>query len=79
MEYKTNVSRLRRDMKEYYGTAMFNGFPMAVVDLSKVERISDRELDELAQKNGMDLRKYIVHGNYCRISGLIFTEGKVLI
>lgn len=60
MEYKTNVSRLRRDMKEYYGTAMFNGFPMAVVDLSKVERISDRELDELAQKNGMDLRKYIV-------------------
>ena len=60
MEYKTNVSRLRRDMKEYYGTAMFNGFPMAVVDLSKVERMSDRELVELAQKNGVDLRKYIV-------------------
>ena len=60
MEYETNVSRLRRDMKEYYGTAMFNGFPMAVVDLSKVERMSDRELVELAQKNGVDLRKYIV-------------------
>ena len=50
MEYEIDVSRLRRDMKDYYGTAMFNGFPMAVMDLSKVERMSDRELVELAQK-----------------------------
>ena len=60
MEYEIDVSRLRRDMKDYYGTAMFNGFPMAVMDLSKVERLSDRELVALAQKNGVDLRKYIV-------------------
>ena len=60
MEYEIDVSRLRRDMKDYYGTAMFNGFPMAVMDLSKVERMSDRELVELAQKSGVDLRKYMV-------------------
>ena len=60
MEYEIDVSRLRRDMKDYYGTAMFNGFPMAVMDLSKGERMSDRELVELAKKNGVDLRKYIV-------------------
>ena len=60
MEYEIDVRRLRRDMKDYYGTAMFNGFPMAVMDLSKVERMSDRELVELAQKNGVDLRKYMV-------------------
>ena len=60
MEYEIDIRRLRRDMKDYYGTAMFNGFPMAVMDLSKVERLSDRELVELAQKNGVDLRKYIV-------------------
>ena len=60
MEYEIDVRRLRRDMKDYYGTAMFNGFPMAVMDLSKVERMSDRELVELAQKNGVDLRKYII-------------------
>ena len=60
MEYEIDINRLRRDLKDYYGTAMFNGFPMAVVDLSKVERMSDRELVELAQKNGVDLRKYIV-------------------
>ena len=60
MEYEIDISRLRRDMKDYYGTAMFNGFPMAVMDLSKVERMSDRELVELAKKNGVDLRKYIL-------------------
>ena len=60
MEYEIDVSRLRRDMNDYYGTAMFNGSPMAVIDLFKVERLSDWELVELAQKNGVDLRKYII-------------------
>ena len=61
MEYEMDVGRLRRDMKDYYGTAMMGGHPMAVMDLSNVERLSDRELIELAQKNGVDLRKYIVY------------------
>ncbi len=60
MEYEIDIRRLRRDMEDYYGTAMFGGFPMAVMDLSKVERMSDREIIELAEKNGVDLRKYIV-------------------
>ena len=60
MEYEIDVSRLRRDMEDNYGTAMFNGFPMAVMDLAKVERMSDQELVELAQEKGVDLRKYIV-------------------
>ena len=60
MEYEIDITRLRRDMMDYYGTAMFNGFPMAVMDLSKVERMSDEELIELAQENGVDLRKYII-------------------
>ena len=59
MEYEIDISRLRRDMLDYYGTAMFSGFPMAVMDVSRVERMSDQELVELAQKNGIDLRKYI--------------------
>ena len=60
MDYEIDVNQLRKDMRDYYGTAMFTGFPMAVMYLSKVERLSDRELVELAQKNGVDLRKYIV-------------------
>ena len=44
---------------DYYGTAMFSGFPMAVVDLSRIERASDEELIEIAQKNGVDLSEYV--------------------
>ena len=60
MEYEIDVSRLRRDMKEEYVAAVCCGFPMAVVDLTDVERMSDRELVEQAQENGVDLRKYII-------------------
>ena len=60
MEYEIDVDWLRRDMKDYFGTAMYSGLPRSVMDLSRVERMSDRELVELAQKNGVDLRKYIV-------------------
>ena len=58
MEYEIDIRRLRRDLEDYYGTAMFSGFPMAVMDVSRVERMSAQELVELAQKNGIDLRKY---------------------
>ena len=60
MEVEIDVNRLRRDMKDDYGTAMFNGFPIAVMDVGNVERLSDRELVELAQKKGVDLRKYVI-------------------
>ena len=60
MEYEIDVNRLRRDMKEEYVADMCCGFPMAVVDLTDVEYLSDRELVELAQENGVDLRKYMV-------------------
>ena len=60
MEVEIDIDRLRRDMKDYYGTAMFNASPMAVMDLSRIERASDMEIVEEAQKNGLDLTDYIV-------------------
>ena len=60
MEYEIDVNRLRRNMKEEYVAAMCCGFPMAVVELTDVERMSDWELVEQAQENGVDLRKYII-------------------
>ena len=60
MEVEIDIDRLRRDMKDYYGTAMFNASPMAVMDLSRVERASDMEIVEMAQKNGIDLSDYVV-------------------
>ena len=60
LDYEIDVDGLRRDMKEEYVAAMCCGFPMAVVDLTEVERMSDRELVEQALKNGVDLRMYRV-------------------
>ena len=51
MEY--DVEQLRNLLKDYYGTSMFNGFPMAVIDLGKVDRMSDEEVIELAYKVGI--------------------------
>ena len=60
MEYTIDVNRLRRDLMDYFGTAMFNASPLAVMDLSRVERASDMDVVKIAQENGMDLREYIV-------------------
>ena len=60
MEVEIDIDRLRRDIKDYYGTAMFNASPMAVMDLSGIERMSDLEIAEEAQKIGVDLSDYIV-------------------
>ena len=59
MEHELDIDRLRDDLMDNYGTAMFNASPMAAVELAKVERMSDGELVRLAQKNGMDLDDYI--------------------
>jgi len=60
MEVEIDIDRLRRDIKDYYGTAMFNASPMAVMELSRIERMSDLEIVEEAQKIGVDLSDYIV-------------------
>lgn len=53
-----NYNQLRSDLIDYFGTAMSSGFPMAVIELSDVERASDAELIRIARRAGFDLRKY---------------------
>lgn len=55
-----DVDELRKDMIDYYGTAIVNGFSMAVVDVGKIERVSDEELVRIALENGINLEKYEV-------------------
>lgn len=50
---------LRRDLKDYYGTAMFAGFGAAMMDVSKVENASDEELLRIADEEGLNLSKYM--------------------
>ena len=49
-----NTEDLRKELKDYYGTAMFNGNPMAVMELSRVDNASDAELERLARQAGLD-------------------------
>lgn len=43
-EETESVDRVRDALKDYYGTAMTSGFPMAVVDLAKVDSMDDDEV-----------------------------------
>ena len=54
-----DFERLREDLVDYFGTAMFNGFPAAVVDVTQVEMASNEQLIQIAQANGFNLNNYI--------------------
>lgn len=60
MYVEIDIERLRNDLKDYYGTAMFAGFSIAMMDLSTVEQASDEVLVKMAEKAKIDLRKYVV-------------------
>ena len=45
------IEELREKLKDYYGTAMVSGMPMAVIDLAKLENMDDGEILEEAEKN----------------------------
>lgn len=57
---KIDSGKLRNDLKNYYGTAMFSGNKMAMMDLSRVEKASSQELIQIAQNNKIDMNKYIL-------------------
>ena len=58
-EGKIDVERLRNDMMDYYGTAIFNDFAMAAMNVEFIEMASDQDLIAIAQKEGVDLSKYL--------------------
>lgn len=58
MAYELDTERLRRDIEDDYGSAMSSRFPMAMMEMSEVERASDRELIEMAREKRVDMTKY---------------------
>ena len=58
VEQKIDIDRLREDILDYYGTAMFNDFAMAAMNVQFIEMASDQDLIAIAQKEGVDLTKY---------------------
>ncbi len=56
-----DVDKLREDMlNEDYGAFFVCGFGGALAESVEIERASDEELVEMAQRQGIDLRKYEV-------------------
>ena len=54
-----DYERLRKDLINYFGTAMTNSFPFLIFELTKIENASDEELIEIALQNNFDLNNYI--------------------
>lgn len=52
-----DYEKLREDLIDYYGTAMMV-MPMAMMELSEVQRASNEKLIQLAINNGFDLSNY---------------------
>jgi len=58
-----DIERLRYDLIDYYGTAANNGFPMAIIELSKIEMATENEIIRIAQNNNIDLNDYLINNN----------------
>ena len=52
-----DYERLRRDLIDYFGTAM-TFYPMAVIELTEVENASNSRLEQIAIQNGFNLNDY---------------------
>ena len=53
-----DVSRLRDDLEDYYGTAAFSGMPAALIELTQAETASPQELVDMALRAGFELGRY---------------------
>ncbi len=53
-----DISRLRDDLENYFGTAMCSGLPMAAVELAQAQSGTPQQLVELARRAGLELSDY---------------------
>ena len=48
-----DTEELREKLTDYFGTAMVNGFPMAMADLNGLDSMDEEEIRELAEELGI--------------------------
>ena len=53
-----DIERIRAKLKDYYGTGMFNVSPLAMMDVDRVDLLSDDEVLEEARKCGINVERY---------------------
>lgn len=66
MRKEIDIERLRKDLIDYFGTAMYNSSPLAIIELSKIEKANDNELIQIAIKNNIDLFEYTYNNSKYR-------------
>lgn len=66
MTKEIDIERLRKDLIDYFGTAMYNSSPLAIIELSKIEKANDNELIQIAIKNNIDLFEYTYNNSKYR-------------
>ena len=52
----SDFEELREAIRDYYGTAMTSGFPMAIIELAEVDNASNDELIEIAKRIGLEVK-----------------------
>lgn len=55
-----DIGALRAYLLDYCGTAMFGGFPAALLDVADIERMDGYELCRKAEDLGIDLRRLVI-------------------
>lgn len=53
-----DIEELRKDLEDYFGSAMFNAGEVAMIDLQEIEKASEEELINIAISNGFNLNDY---------------------
>lgn len=54
------MDALRGYMEDYCGSALFSGFPAAIIDLVDIEGMSGEQLCRKAEELGIDLRPFAI-------------------
>lgn len=57
---RVEIEALRDYLLDYCGSAMFLGFPAAVLDVVDIEQADSYELCQMAERLGIDLHKFEV-------------------
>ena len=61
---KINIEKLKKDLMDYFGTAMYASSPLAIMNLTEIENANNDKLISIALKNNFDLNNYIENNNY---------------
>lgn len=55
-----NIEKQRRDLIDYFGSAINCGYPQLIIEISNIENMTNEELINYAINNGFDINDYVI-------------------